>query len=146
MKYNFGMLKGRHVIFRFNKNDRILSVGGTITKTKQNKNETQFYLDSDRIFTIKNDVIPRLSIRWSDDSHCSIVLCPFIGDNVVSGFVGFTMFDTMGFPVELTREILLESNYWLDGVGFEVLRQLQKEMNSNTFKNKDAFGKGETND
>lgn len=146
MKYNFGMLKGRHVIFRFNKNGHILSVGGTITKTKQNKNETQFYLDSDRIFTIKNDVIPRLSIRWSDDSHCSIVLCPFIGDNVISGFVGFTMFDTMGFPVELTREILLESNYWLDGVGFEVLRQLQKEMNLNTFKNKDAFGKGETND
>lgn len=139
MKYNFGMLKGRHVIFSFNKNDRILSVGGTVTKTKQNKNETQFYLDSDRIFTVKNDVIPHLSIRWNDDSHDSVILCPFIGNNVVSGFVGFTMFDTMGFPVELTREILVEKNYWLDTTGFEVLRQLQKEMNSDTFKNKNAF-------
>ena len=136
MKYNFGMLKGRHVIFRFNKNDCILSVGGTITKTKQNKNETQFYLDTDRIFTVKNDVISHLSIRRNGDS---IVLSPFIGDNVVSGFVGFTMFDTMGFPVELTREILVEKNYWLDTTGFEVLRQLQKEMNSDTFKNKNAF-------
>lgn len=139
MKYNFGMLKGHHVIFRFNKNDHILSVGGTVTKTKQNKNEIQFYLDSDRIFTVKNDVIPHLSIRWNDDSHDSVILCPFIGDNAVSGFVGFTMFDTMGFPVELTREILVEKNYWLDTTGFEVLRQLQKEMNSDTFKNKNAF-------
>ena len=57
----------------------------------------------------------------------------------INCFVGFTMFDVYGFPVELTEEILSEQGYILDMNGFQILRDLQREMNKSTFKNKDAF-------
>ena len=49
------------------------------------------------------------------------------------------MYDTYGFPMEITKEILSEQKIEIDENGFYVLRNLQKEKNKNTFKNKNAF-------
>ena len=47
-------------------------------------------------------------------------------DNLINGLFGFTMFDTFGFPFELSKEILEESNLELDMEGVKIFRQLQK--------------------
>lgn len=60
---------------------------------------------------------------------------------IVSGLVCFTMFDTYGFPIELTEEIVNEQGFLCDIQGFSVLRELQKQHDKNTFCGESCFKK-----
>ena len=48
-------------------------------------------------------------------------------DNLITGAVAFKLYDTYGFPVELTQEIAEESGYLVDLEGFKVEMQAQKD-------------------
>jgi alanyl-tRNA synthetase len=49
------------------------------------------------------------------------------GEKVLSGENAFKLYDTFGFPVDLTAEILEEKGYTLDQAGFDVCMKGQKE-------------------
>ncbi|MBM6684232.1 alanine--tRNA ligase [Faecalicatena contorta] len=59
------------------------------------------------------------------------------GSKVLSGEEAFRLYDTYGFPVDLTREILEEKDFSIDEEGFEKAAKAQKERAKGTF--------GETN-
>jgi alanyl-tRNA synthetase len=46
----------------------------------------------------------------------------------LSGSVAFKLYDTYGFPLDLTEDILVRSGYQLDHAGFEASMQKQQEM------------------
>lgn len=48
------------------------------------------------------------------------------GDNMISGETAFKLYDTYGYPVELTREIAEDRGLIVDGAGFERLMEEQK--------------------
>lgn len=47
-------------------------------------------------------------------------------DKIINGKSAFELFDTYGFPVDLTRLIAIENNLSIDEAGFEAEMQLQK--------------------
>ncbi|KAF3885838.1 MULTISPECIES: alanine--tRNA ligase [Nostocales] len=49
------------------------------------------------------------------------------GKTQISGESAFTLYDTYGFPVELTSEIAAENNLTIDEAGFEVEMEKQKQ-------------------
>lgn len=49
------------------------------------------------------------------------------GKTVVSGAQAFQLYDTFGFPLELTEEMALENNFTVDNDGFEVEMEKQRE-------------------
>ena len=49
------------------------------------------------------------------------------------------MFDTFGFPIDLTKEILEEKGYLLDTNGFEILRNLNKQKSRENSTLSSAF-------
>ncbi|WP_460206881.1 alanine--tRNA ligase, partial [Scytonema sp. NUACC21] len=49
------------------------------------------------------------------------------GETQISGESAFTLYDTYGFPVELTQEIAAENNLIIDEAGFEVEMEKQKQ-------------------
>ena len=59
--------------------------------------------------------------------------------NQISGLFVYSMYDTYGFPMEITEEILKEKGYVIDKEGFCLIKEIQKNKNKGTFKNKDAF-------
>lgn len=59
------------------------------------------------------------------------------GSTVLSGAEAFRLYDTYGFPVDLTREILEEKGFSIDEEGFRQAAEEQKEKAKGTF--------GETN-
>src|SRR5699024_2430709 len=49
------------------------------------------------------------------------------GKTVVSGAQAFQLYDTFGFPLELTEEMALENKFTVDNDGFEVEMEKQRE-------------------
>ena len=135
MKYNFGLLIGKPIHFYFCYEDEPRHVGGKLKRVKQTKDVCQFIFDK-FVFTIQETVFVRMKIKLFKDEIC------FIHSNdshTLSGLFGFTMFDTYGFPIELTQEMLGESGMKIDREGFDILRQVQKGDSKKTFVGTDCF-------
>lgn len=49
------------------------------------------------------------------------------GETVVSGELAFRLYDTFGFPVDLTEDIALENGFTVDRIGFGVAMDAQRE-------------------
>ncbi|HKL72716.1 MAG TPA: alanine--tRNA ligase [Candidatus Onthovivens sp.] len=63
------------------------------------------------------------------------------GKSSLSGEDAFKLYDTFGFPIELTSEICEESNVSVDLDGFKVCLNKQRELARNNRKNIDTFSK-----
>ena len=50
------------------------------------------------------------------------------GEKVLSGDNAFKLYDTYGFPIDLTREILEEKSLGIDEDGFNAAMKRQKEQ------------------
>ena len=62
-------------------------------------------------------------------------------NNTISGEDAFLLFDTYGFPVELTEEYAEEKGYKVDFDGFKVQMEAQKERARKSTNNNSAFKK-----
>lgn len=136
MKFNFGAFKGKKVKFLQHMADLTVSCSGTVKKVKEKSGNYIFNFESGEKLEIVDTVLARMIIRKEDD------LITFTYDpnnNLLSGLVGFAMADTYGFPIEITEEILEEDGYKIDIEGFRILRQLQRDLSSGTFKTKDGW-------
>jgi len=135
LKYNLGLLKGKMLEFKhFNENKVYFK--GILRKVKQTKGIVRFTFEDNNILDIKEDVFKQVLIEYDNE----VVSFIYDGNNYkLSGMIAFTMWDTYGFPVELTEEILSEKGLELDVNGFNCLKQIQKEKSSNTFKNSGAW-------
>jgi alanyl-tRNA synthetase len=49
-------------------------------------------------------------------------------DKIISGKRAFTLYDTYGFPLEITRVIAMEQGFTVDVEGFDMHMQMQKEQ------------------
>jgi alanyl-tRNA synthetase len=136
LKYNFGILKNKKIGFHDLSNENSTPIVILINDIKMVKDNIRLISEKSYI-DIDTFIFNSLKIRKNDD----IIWLIYDKNetNIISGFVGFSMCDTYGFPIEITQEILSEKNQLLDMEGFNILYQLQKEKSSNTFKNKSAF-------
>ncbi|MBR4206964.1 MAG: alanine--tRNA ligase [Lachnospiraceae bacterium] len=66
------------------------------------------------------------------------------GKKVLSGEDGFKLFDTFGFPVDLTKEILEEKGISLDEEGFEKAAKEHKEKAKGSWKKTNYMGAAST--
>ncbi len=60
------------------------------------------------------------------------------GKDTLSGEQAFKLYDTFGFPIDLTRELVEEKNLKLDEDGFNALLLEQKQRSKANIKDKDA--------
>jgi alanyl-tRNA synthetase len=60
------------------------------------------------------------------------------GDNIIDGETIFKLYDTFGFPVDLTAQMAEEIGYTLDNAGFEAAMKKQKDMSRSNQKFKDG--------
>ncbi|MDE7213856.1 MAG: alanine--tRNA ligase, partial [Anaeroplasmataceae bacterium] len=61
-------------------------------------------------------------------------------DKVISGVDAFTLYDTYGFPIELTKEYALEKNLTVDEEGFNACLLEQKNRARNARKDENSMG------
>ncbi|MCR4684874.1 MAG: alanine--tRNA ligase [Lachnospiraceae bacterium] len=67
------------------------------------------------------------------------------GEKVLSGEDAFRLYDTYGFPIDLTEEILGEKGLSYDKAGFETAKKAAKEQSSGTYKGAEHMAGRERN-
>ncbi len=63
------------------------------------------------------------------------------GEKKLSGEIAFVLYDTYGFPLELTKEICSEEGITVDEEGFEIQMQKQRERARSALKDQVGSGK-----
>lgn len=137
LKFNLGILNGKYVIFDWLYNGRHFKYEGEICSVKSKKNYYMITFTNGYKIKIADYAITKCRIKEVDDDKLSISYDPL--NEMLSGFVGFSMSDTYGFPIEMTKEILDEDGFEIDMDGYYVLRRLQKQLSAGTYKNKDGW-------
>lgn len=136
LKFNFGILKNKKVRFEQIHKDKITFYEGVLKQIKEKKGTYCFIYENGNTLEISDTILTKMLITKINEQ---IVFTYDINNNKLSGLVGFSMSDTYGFPIEITEEILNERGYNLDMNGYYILKQLQKDLSSGTFKNKDGW-------
>ena len=142
MKYNLSVLKNKNIEFNIFSNDKNIIFSNFVKNVKQTNVNILFIFDNCYL-EINKEVFNHMLIRYNEEKNV-IILKQDKNKEFLTSFIGFTMFDTYGFPIEMSEEIFEEKGLKIDLEGFYILRKLQKEMSSNTFKYKDVFGNGES--
>lgn len=135
LKYNFGLIKNKKVGFKININNKELNFSSILLNVKQTNSTLKFIFENG-IFEVNIIQFNTMNIRKIDDIIWFIQTNDI---NNISGYVVFSLFDTYGFPMEITKEIFLEKGKNIDRTGFSLLQLLQKEKSSNTYKQTSAF-------
>ena len=130
IKYNFGILKNSLIQFDLFKDEKCISIKGYLKNVKQTKDSFLFEFEN-KTLEIMKSVFLHMQTKYENNYICFIQTNDDI--NICSLF-GFTMFDTFGFPYELSEEILEEKGFKLDIEGIECLKQFQKNKFKDTFK------------
>lgn len=135
MTYNFGLLKDLNVGFKFKHNGENLNVCGILKKGKKIGDNIKFTFEN-FVFEVNEMKFITMVVQKEKDI---IWFVEQPDRTLISGLIGFSMFDTYGFPMEITKEILENDGFSLDVKGYEIIKELQKEKTKNTFKSESAF-------
>ena len=130
IKYNFGILKNSLVQFNLFKDEKCFHIKGYLKNVKQT-NDSFMFVFEDKTLEIMKDVFLHMKTDYKNEYICFIQTND---ETNINSLFGFTMFDTFGFPYELSVEILEEQDLKLDVDGIECLKQFQKNKFKNTFK------------
>ena len=105
-------------------------MGEAYPELKKNSGEVAVYiLDEEKLFfNTLEDGERRLKEIMSDDN-----------DKVISGYDAFRLYDTYGFPIELTEEIASESGYTVNKEEFNDYMTKQKELAKKNSRSKTAM-------
>lgn len=134
MKLNFSMLKNENIGFKYTKDDKVYSFCDKLINVKQFKDHYEFIYENNKM-VIENNNFMHLLFEKENDKFYFI-----LGDSLtMNGLVGFTMSDTYGFPVELTKEIFDEKGFNLDIKGFELIKNLSRKKTQENSKKVSAF-------
>ena len=132
IKYNFGLLKNLTVGFVNEESGK--GYHGVLQDVRRKGTNYQFQYEDCYIEISENQLL-RGRFKMINDIYYFI---PESG-NIISGLLVYTMYDTFGFPMEITEEILGEQGFSIDKEGFLLIKEIQKQKNKGTFKNKNAF-------
>lgn len=132
IKYNFGLLKQLNI--GFSSEDKRKRFHGTLLDVKKNKGNYQFIYEN---YHITMDELTFSNCKIEKENNVYWFVCQ--SKPTCSGLFLFTMYDTYGFPLELSEEECEMNDVYPDREGFLLMREIQKSKTKNTFKNKDAF-------
>lgn len=136
LKFNFGILKNKRVSFEWDSKGKKVKYEGIIASVKNKKDIYTFTFSNGEKLRVESIAFLKCEVKKTDDV-INIIYNP--SNELLSGFVGFAMSDTYGFPIEVTEEILEEKGIKIDMDSFNILKELQKELSTGTFKNKDGW-------
>lgn len=88
-----------------------------VIKTELQREESAFLATLERGEKLLNEVIVKLTSQQKDSQD---------GRATISGEDAFTLYDTYGFPLELTQEIAAENGLTVDVAGFEAEMEVQR--------------------
>jgi alanyl-tRNA synthetase len=134
MKLNFSMLKNENIGFRYTMDGKTYSFCDKLLSVKQSKKSCEFVYENNKM-VVENSNFSRLKFEQDGENYYFVVGEP----NVINGLVGFTMSDTYGFPMDLTKEILEEDGLVLDVKGMELVQFLSKKKSRENQKVVGAF-------
>lgn len=117
-----GRILGIKEAFLADLSEQVIQISGEAYSELVDKKE---YIH--RILSIEEDKFESTIDQGTEILNSEIEVLKAENKTVLSGDITFKLYDTYGFPFELTEEILAEKGYSLDKDGFDKLMEDQKE-------------------
>ena len=131
----------RRLLRRAARHGRLLGINGLflakLCETVINESKDGYpELEEKREYILKVLTLEEEKFNKTIDQGLSILAdmeeaCTKAGSTVLSGDDAFKLYDTYGFPIDLTEEILAEKGFTIDMEGFKKAMQVQKDTARN---------------
>jgi len=123
-------------------NDRQNRIG-KLEKTIFDRKEDQYRFTFENGYTlvIQRPVFFQHTLVRQED-EC--VYFEFSPEPILSGVFAYSLFETYGFPLEFTIDEMKRNGMSVDETGYHIMEELSRARNKNTYIDKSAFGRGET--
>ena len=127
MKLNFSMLKEEKIGFIIEKDNKKYTLIKILKNVKEGKDFLKFQFE-DLFLDVNKDYFMHCKIEKKED----VYFFNYVNEKHINGLFGFSMFDTYGFPIDLSKEIMEEKGFNLDENEFSLIMELSKSKSRNT--------------
>lgn len=135
LKVNLNLIRGKKIGTIINsKKNKIGSLDQV--RYEQKEKRYRFTFDNGYVLTVLQDALYyHTKLRYENET----IYFEYSSDEVFSGIVAYSLYESVGLPLEITVDEVRQYGTPVDEDGFFIMEKLQKDRNKDTFKDKEAF-------
>lgn len=135
LKVNLNIFRGKEIGTIINGKRNVI---GRLEQVRYGQKEKRYRFTFENgyvLMALQDALYYHTKLRYEN----GIVYLEFSSDEIFSGIVAYSLYESVGLPLEFTVDEVSRYGMPVDEDGFLIMDKLQRDRNKDTYKDKEAF-------